>query len=81
MFFLLVISLLHKQNSTKTETERFFNITLIANDLRSFGCILFELVEFRRAFDGRTEYEVYKAILDTPIPQLNEPFLNSILNK
>ena len=48
---------------------------------RSFGCVLYELVEFKKAFDGESEYYIYKAILENPIPQIKEPYLNLILNK
>ena len=48
---------------------------------RSFGCVLYKLVEFERAFNGGNEYEIIKAILENPIPKINEPFLNSILKK
>ena len=39
--------------------------------LRSFGCIFFELVELKRAYNQQNEYEITNAILIGPIPVIN----------
>ena len=39
--------------------------------LRSFGCILYELIELKRAYDQQNEHEIMKAILKSPIPVIN----------
>jgi serine/threonine protein kinase len=43
-------------------------------DLWAFGCLLYEMVSGRRAFDGATSASLIAAILErepTPIPQNN----------
>ena len=50
---------------------------------RSFGCILFELIELRRAYNQETSELVMNAILKDPIPLLDSDYkdFNLILKK
>ena len=50
---------------------------------RSFGCVLFEMVEFKKAFDGENMFVIMKAIMDLELNK-NGVFLNgnySLLNE
>ena len=38
---------------------------------RSFGCILFELIELKKAYDQESIYEIMNAIMKGPVPVIN----------
>ena len=64
-------------NSYQTEV-----LISVETFLRSFGCIFYELVELERAFDVEGYFQIIKAIMEKPIPNIiSEPNLNSILSK
>ena len=48
---------------------------------RSFGCILFEITELRKAFDDVNMLKIMQAIESGEIPKINQPHLNEILTK
>ena len=52
-----------------------------ASDIWSFGCVFFELVKLEKAFDAKTEFGVMTAIVNAPIPQLQNNKFQYILLK
>ena len=64
-----MVSLYKSLNSNKNFSSFFPN--------RSFGCILYELIEKRSMYSGRTFYETMQAIVDGKIPKLRS-IINNI---
>ena len=51
------------------------------SDIWSFGCVLYELVTFKKAFDGPSEYGIMREIVEGELPKLEHQFFNFILKK
>ena len=50
-------------------------------NLRSFGCVFYEINEFRKAFNGENEASVTNEIINGSIPDLGNKNLDSFLKK
>lgn len=52
------------------------------SDVWSAGCIIFELLKLKKAFDGKGQMEIFRAILNNQIPDAESfRYLAPILNK
>ena len=58
-------------------------ISVILYSLRSFGCVLYELLTLNKLFDSASQYEVMRNIMEGPIPNIeeSEPLFETILEK
>ena len=48
---------------------------------RSFGCIVYELIGKKEAFDGTDYVSIQKNICDAPVPNLNDPDYEPLCSK
>ena len=51
------------------------------SDIWGFGCILYELVEFKKAFEGNSLFAIMKYVIDEPLPELEDKILDLLLKK
>ena len=48
--------------------------------LRSFACVLYEMSEFKKAFEGNV-YEIIMNVSESELPKIEDEFLNMLLQK
>ena len=54
---------------------------LTKSDIWSLGCIVFELVELKKAFNGISDFQIFEKVLKEKIPEVDNEFLDSIIQK
>ena len=56
---------------------RYNNVKLLN---RSFACVLYEMSEFKKAFEGNA-YEIIINVSGSELPKIEDEFLNTLLQK